>query len=266
MSSLVISVTESAWVNIHAALSIDAGAPVTVFNKSGFTSLLLVTSATQPIARNGMPLWEREYQYVNPSDELSLWAISIQGVAEVYATDEPVTGALPDYVFTGSNQATSRLRVDVGQTGFFERREFRISEELNIPTGTSLVFRFESPVNFILWEQVIECDANLLKFEAIVGGAEGGDFTPVPIWGKNRMTEQPEYARQVTVSKGGTVTGGQVAEVLRLQAAGATAQRVSVGNSVGSERGLPASVTHLKLSAPDGNVTGTFALVWEERP
>lgn len=149
-----------------------------------------------------------------------------------------MTYTIPDFgpsdLLTSERLGTRRMRVDVGQTGFFERREFRISEELNIPTGTSLVYRFESPVNFILWEQVIECDANLLKFEAVVGGAEGGAYTAVTVWGKNRMTEQPEYARQVMVSKGGTVTGGQIAEVLRLQAAGATAQRVSVGNSVGS--------------------------------
>jgi len=169
-------------------------------------------------------------------------------------------------ILTSENLETARIPVDVGQTGFFERREFRISEELSIPTGTSLVYRFESPVNFILWEQTIECDAHLLKFEAIVGGTEGGTFTPVPMWGKNRMTEQPAYTRQATVSKGGTVAGGQVAEVLRLQAAGATAQRVSVGSSVGSERGLPAGVYHLMLSAIGGDVTGTFALVWEERP
>lgn len=266
MSSLVIQVTDSSWVNLHSALSISAGSPVTIFNKSGFTNLLLVTASVQPVVKSGMPLWEHEHQYVNPGDGLSLWAISIQGKADVYATDEPVTGALPDYVFTGSKQSTSRLRVDVGQTGFFERREFRISEELNITTGTSVVYKFSSPVNFILWEQVLSCDANLLKFEAVVDGTEGGVFTPVTIWGKNRMTEQPLYAGQVTIGKGGTVTGGQVAEVLRIQAAGATAQRASVGNSVGSERGLPTSVTHLKLSAPDGNVTGTFALVWEERP
>lgn len=173
---------------------------------------------------------------------------------------------LPADLLTADRRGTRRLRVDVGQTGFFERREFRISEELNIPTGTSLVYRFESPVNFILWEQVLECDANLLKFEAIVGGTEGGTFTPVPIWGKNRMNEQPEYTGQVMVSKGGTVAGGQVAEFLRIKAAGATAQRSSVGMSVGSERGLPAGVYHMKLSAIGGDVTGTFALVWEERP
>ena len=169
-------------------------------------------------------------------------------------------------LLTSENLNTARLPVDVGQTGFFERREFRISEELNISSGTSLVYRFESPVNFILWEQVLECDANLLKFEAVVGGTEGGSFTPVTIWGKNRMPEQPEYIGQVTVSKGGTITGGQIAEVLRIQAAGATAQRSSIGSAVGSERGLPAGVYHLKLSAIGGDVTGTFALMWEERP
>lgn len=168
---------------------------------------------------------------------------------------------------TGSNPDTARVPVDNGQTGFFERREFRISQELSILSGQSLTFRFSSPVNFILWEQVLECDANLLKFEAVVGGTPSGTFnTPVPIWGKNRMTEQPEHVGQVTISTGGTVTGGQLAEVLRIQAAGATAQRSSVGGTIGSERGLPAGDYYLRLSAIGGDVTGTFALVWEERP
>lgn len=166
---------------------------------------------------------------------------------------------------TGSSEATARLPVDVGQTGFFERREFRISEEISIANGANLVYRLESPVNFILWEQSYQCDENLLKFEAIIGGTEGGTFTPVPIWGKNRMSEQPAYTVVITLSKGGTVTGGQVAEVLRMKA-GSGNQRSSVGGGVGTERGLPAGVYLLKFSAPAGDVTGTISLVWEERP
>lgn len=165
-----------------------------------------------------------------------------------------------------SEKATGRLRVDTGQTGFFERREFRISQELSIETATPLVIKFSSPINFILWEQVVSCDAHMIKFEAVVGGAEGGTFTPIPIWGKNRMTEQPEYAGQITVSSGGTVTGGSVAEVLRIKSANATAQQSSVGLTVSSERGLPAGDYYLRLSAEGGTATGTFSLVWEERP
>ena len=116
---------------------------------------------------------------------------------------------LTEDLLTGSKDriGTKRIKVDQGQTGFFERREFRISIELNIASGQSLTFRFSSPVNFILWEQVLECDANLLKFEAIVGGTPSGTFnTPVTIWGKNRMTEHPDHVGQVTISTGGAVT------------------------------------------------------------
>jgi hypothetical protein len=167
-------------------------------------------------------------------------------------------------LLTSDNLSTARAPVDVGQTGFFERREFRISEEISISNGAELVYRLESPVNFILWEQSYQCDENLLKFEAIVGGTEGGTFTPVPIWGKNRMSEQPIYTGVITFGKGGTVTGGQVAEVLRMKA-GSGNQRSSVGGGVGSERGLPAGVYLLKFSAPSGDITGTISLVWEER-
>ena len=174
---------------------------------------------------------------------------------------------LTEDLLTGSILGTKRVKVDNGQTGFFERREFRISQELSIPTDTPLVIKFSSPVNFILWEQVISCDAHLMKFEAIVGGTPSGAFsTPVTIWGKNRMTEQQAYQGQVTVSTGGTVTGGQVAEVLRIRAANATAQQSSVGETVSSERGLPAGDYYLRLSAEGGTATGTISLVWEERP
>jgi hypothetical protein len=172
-----------------------------------------------------------------------------------------------DWITTPLNIDNRRIKVDVGQTGFFDRREFRISQELNISSGSSLVYKFSSPVNFILWEQALECDANLLKFEAVVGGTPSGSFTtPIAIWGKNRMTEQPEYIGQVSINTGGSVTGGQVAEVLRIQASGATAQRVSAGSTAGSERGLPPGDYYLRLSAIGGNVSGTFALIWEERP
>lgn len=182
-----------------------------------------------------------------------------------------MTYTIPDFgpadLLTSQKIGTRRIRVDTGQTGFFERREFRISQELSIPTGTSLVFKFSSPVNFILWEQVIVCDANLIKFEAVVGGTPGGTFdTPITIWGKNRMTEQPAYAGQVTISTGGTVTGGQVAEVLRIRSANATAQQSSIGETVSSERGLPTGDYYLRLSAEGGTATGTISLVWEERP
>jgi len=170
-------------------------------------------------------------------------------------------------VMTGSGKDTARLKVDIGQTGFFERREFRISQQYSIAHGASLVFKFSSPVNFILWEQVITCDANIVIFEAVVGGTPIGTFdTPVTVWGKNRMDEQPLYVGQITISTGGTVSGGQVAEVVRVKSANATAQQASVGFTASSERGLPAGDYYLRLTADGGTATGVFSLIWEERP
>jgi len=182
-----------------------------------------------------------------------------------------MTYTIPDFgpadLLTSQKIGTRRVRVDTGQTGFFERREFRISQELSIPVDTPLVIKFSSPVNFILWEQVIACDAHLIKFEAVVGGTPSGAFsTPITIWGKNRMDEQPAYIGQVTISTGGSVTGGQVAEVLRIKSGNSTAQQASVGSTVSSERGLPAGDYYLRLTADGGTATGTISLVWEERP
>lgn len=168
---------------------------------------------------------------------------------------------------TGDRPSTARVPVDQAQTGFFERREFRISLELNIETSAPLVLKFSSPVNFILWEQVLSVDANMVKFESIVGGTPVGAFsTPVPIWGKNRMNIEPEHIGQVAITTGGTVTGGQVAEVLRVKSFGATGRQTSIGGSVASERGLPAGDYYLRLTAVGGTATGTLALMWEERP
>lgn len=172
-----------------------------------------------------------------------------------------------DWVTSPIHDQNRRLKVDAGQTGFFDRREFRISVELSVEVATPLVFKFSSPVNFILWEQSLSVDANMVKFEAVVGGTPGGTFaTPITIWGKNRMDIIPEYIGQVTVSTGGSVTGGQVAEVLRVKSSGATGQQTSIGEAVATERGLPAGDYYLRLTAIGGTATGTFSLVWEERP
>ena len=52
--------------------------------------------------------------------------------------------------------ASQRLRVDPGQTGFFAGRMFRSYTEQVLPAaGSPVSFRFTSPVDFILWSQVL---------------------------------------------------------------------------------------------------------------
>ena len=179
---------------------------------------------------------------------------------------------------TKSGEINGRMRVDVGQTGFFDRRQFRISLEMTIG-ATPLWLRFTSPVNFILQRQDIDVDQGGIRMRAYrsTQGAPGGSFaTPVPIWSNNGMDEAPEYIPQVTIFSGGTFTpsGGQSpTETIRVMSnpggGGPTAgsRNTASGDAFG-ERGLAAGSYYLnfeRLSAEADGV-GVFGLLWEERP
>lgn len=177
---------------------------------------------------------------------------------------------------TSEDPNTSRLKVDIGQTGFWEGREFRISEEISIPSGSEVVFKFVSPINFILTKQSIECDQEGIKFEAFrsAQGTEGGTFDQsVAIYGNNIQTGTPSYTGQIAITTGGTFTpaalpSGKAVEIIRLRTASATAQRTSVGGSASGERGLAADTYYLKFTNLTGNGTasGTYALTFQEQP
>jgi len=166
----------------------------------------------------------------------------------------------------------ARSAVDVSNTAFFEGKEFRISREYAVG-ATPLVFRFESPVPFILQRQALTCDAGNIRFRAYrdTQGSPGGTFGVVePIYRNSLLPESKDLDSLVGITTGGTFTpdGGQLSvETIRLRTSGATAQRTTVSGTVGDERGLSAGVYFLILARIDGNDTaeGVFDLKWEER-
>lgn len=184
---------------------------------------------------------------------------------------------LPPDMYSSTSENYRRLRVDVGQTGFFRGREARSFFEFNIPANNVQIIKFVSPVNFILIEQSVSVDAGSIRFQALTGATEVATFnTSVPIFGKNRMTEResPFYNFQVTITThaapvafGSGITGGTVTENVRVVAANATAQQQTVSGGAQTERGLPAGTYYLRLhNFGSGAATGVYSLVWEERP
>lgn len=178
---------------------------------------------------------------------------------------------LPSRLLTGTTNP--RLRVDDGQTGFFERRMFRTYYELNLPTaGPARQFRFTSPVNFILWEQSVELDQGAIRWEVFTGASSTGVWTALPIIGQNRMTEVALYNPVCTVDTGGDFTGGTAVDLLRIRTAAVNNQATNVGNTTASERGLPAGTYHIRVSILTGGLPvndaaqGVATLRWEERP
>lgn len=167
------------------------------------------------------------------------------------------------------------MRVDVGQTGFFERRMWRLSYEFTALADTPQVFKVVVPVNFILHHQDLVCDQGGIVMRAYrpAQGVEGGSFgTPITFYSNNAMTEQSEYAFQAVLSTGGTFTpnvGAVATETIRARSAGATAQQATVGSESYGERGLPAGTYYLvfsRMTGVTGDCKGVYTLHIEERP
>lgn len=181
----------------------------------------------------------------------------------------------PFELLTSNDTTRRRLRVDVGQTGFFEGREFRSFKEINIAAGATLVFRVIVPVNTILQHVGLILDDGKIKMRPVAGGTPTGTFNdPLPIIPKNNMTggqfpapPVPLYVAQTTIVSGGTaLTGGTDIDVLRLVVAGASGQASTVGDSVDDARGVaPGTYYRVLNNFGSGAATGVFSTFWEER-
>lgn len=169
---------------------------------------------------------------------------------------------------------SARLRVDPGQTGFFAGRFFRSYIESLIPvSGPSVQFRFTSPVDFILWSQVLELTQGALELRVYTGATSSGTWTQRPVIGVNRMAERPQpyYTPLVTLETGGNFTGGTEVDLIKVRTSSANNSAQNVGAQA-SERGLPAGTYHGRFTTLAGGVTVNdaaqmvYSLLWEERP
>lgn len=174
-------------------------------------------------------------------------------------------GGIPRDMVTSDAIGKRRLRVDVGQTGFWEAREFRFDLEISAP----IVVKFSSPIDFILQSQKLESRDGLATFAAYrsIDGVVGGVFTSDGISNlpNNAMSEAPEYSPQVEITSGGTFapnSGVIPREVIKTKASTSTAQNQTVGGAAISERGLPAGDYYLVFTGDDAS----YRLVYEERP
>ena len=174
---------------------------------------------------------------------------------------------LPVNLVTGTTKP--RLRVDVGQTGFFEKREFELFREFATATTATYLMRVVAPINFILAELDISLEAGTARLATFSGGVPTGTFSEtLPYVAANTMTETPPtYVPQVVITAvptGGSLAGGTPIRVTRLKAADNSNFAGSVGSTpdliVG--RGPGTYYLTLELTAAIGVLKGRI----EERP
>lgn len=188
----------------------------------------------------------------------------------------PLNGGTAADMVTSDREKYRRYRVDVGQTGFFEGREFRTFKELSIAAGATLVMRITVPVNTILQHVGLVLDSGSVKLRTVAGGTPTGTFSDaMPIIRKNNMAggvfpapPLPLYTAQNLVESGGTaLTGGVDIDVLRLVVANASGQASSVGGNQDDARGVgPGTYYWVFNNFGSGTATGVFSSFWEERP
>ena len=191
---------------------------------------------------------------------------------------EEVLAKPPLKLLTDGDGPAARLRVDVGQTGFFARRMWSLNYEFgsaNPIAGTPLVFKFIIPVNFIVHAHSLTVDSGGVALrtyraaQGVAGGVFGTAYAPES---ENEMTEATEYVFQTQISSGGTFTPNALQRPLtplRVRTSGATAQASSVGGSTVSEKARAPGEFYAvlaRMTDVSGNCTGVYNLVVEERP
>ena len=170
-----------------------------------------------------------------------------------------------------------RLRVDVGQTGFFEGREFRSFYEFSADTsnaiavGASVHIRFSCAVDFVLQKLALNVDKGGIRAQNIIAPTPSGSWTDLTVLGKNRSVARrsPFYTTQASFSFGGSFTGGTLADVLRARSASQTVSATNAGSNMDTERLLPAGSYYILLKPLTGvndPSEGLLTIDWEERP
>ena len=181
---------------------------------------------------------------------------------------ERVEAHPPIKLMTDDDGDYARMRVDVGQTGFFAGREARTFYEFSIASGATQVIKVVAPTDTIVQMFSVELSLAQIRVELVTGGTEGGTFnTALPIFKTNTMSTASDYTPQVTMNRGGTHTGGTVVDLLTAVSGANPNKSVASGASENLPQGFAAGTFYIRLINTDGaTASGIFRARWEERP
>lgn len=179
---------------------------------------------------------------------------------------ERVEAYPPKVLMTDDDGPYARVRVDVGQTGFFAGREFMAHHEYSIVSGASIAIRAIAGVDVFLEQFSLDNWAGDVRLELRSGSAVTSPFVnDISVFRTNQTTGVDlTYTTQVNMDNGGVVTGGTVLDVFQL-----TSGNKNESVSGGSENpiGMPAGTYYIVISnIGNQTATGVFKARWEERP
>lgn len=186
---------------------------------------------------------------------------------------EQVIAHPPVALLTDGAGPSQRIRVDVGQTGFFAGRMMYAYYKFSLPVGQSIRFKFVSPVDWIVYgfELLVRGGGAGISFYTEDGVTETDAFeTDITPHLSNNMSERPNlsYTALVAIQTGGELTGGTEVDYIESQTASQQIAAASIISGIEGERGLAAGTFYARmapLSGVNDTTVGVIRLVWEER-
>lgn len=148
---------------------------------------------------------------------------------------------------------------------FQQGRGFRTFKELNIEGSGAYVIKIVASGPAILTGLDLAIESGNLKVETVAGGTPAGTFAEVlPIIKSNLMVTTP-YVSKLTLTAGGTHTGGTVIDVIRMKTDGNNTRAASVATTETTKRGVAPGTYHYRITnLSTDSALGTFKITWEE--
>lgn len=168
----------------------------------------------------------------------------------------------------------ARMKVDQGSTDWFLGREFRTYYEfIKTASWTTFWLKVGTVQDFHLLSQRVDIDSGAARFSVWLGATPSeGNWTAIPAYGRNRMSDTPVVVPSLGLSYGGTFTGGNEVDLLRLRTTASVGNQSAVNVGGDSDvRGLPAGIYAIKIEPITGvantdALNGKIELLWAERP
>lgn len=178
--------------------------------------------------------------------------------------NEDEHSVLPVAVYTGTGEdPRPRLRVDVGQTSFFENREFRYFHEFTLAAGASVWLRLIHPTDIVVHQREVTLITGQVRYAITHEGTPSGVWTAKTIRRVNNMTSAPNYTLQASLAYGGTVTGAVEEDVMLVNAG--TGGNSNTGSIGGGEVAMHAGTHYIELRNNGAqSCTGIYRVMFEE--
>lgn len=171
---------------------------------------------------------------------------------------------LPRALVTGSgSDPRPRLRVDNAQTSFFENRQFRMYHEFTLAAGTSVWLRWASTIDFNVLGRDVILNTGQMRYALYSGGTPSGVWTAKTLYHVNNYADAPPYSTHVTVSTGGSLSGGTELDIMLANAGtGGNSSSATVGLL---EVSLAAGTYYVEIrNTGSQSCTGMYRVYFEE--